>query len=163
MCKFIYSSTTVYKIARGSAFTTTLVKAESGTLWECARSSCLFSPPPRSSTLMCSILSRNHGPPLSDLTDDMLVDGAWKNLDFKSFNLSALGTALECGTLHPLLKVRRRVSNWLHKGACCSKPKFSPLFSYAVVTRSGRSTDKFSSRWALRRCLRSALWRGVCF
>ena len=35
----------------------------------------------------------------------MLADGSWKTLDFKPFNLSALGTTIDCGTLHPLLKV----------------------------------------------------------
>ncbi|XP_063912885.1 phenylalanine--tRNA ligase alpha subunit [Zophobas morio] len=42
----------------------------------------------------------------TDLTADMLVSGNWKNLSFKEYNFDALGTPLDCGYLHPLLKVR---------------------------------------------------------
>eukprot|EP01147_Barroeca_monosierra_P008326 gene8325-872_t len=42
----------------------------------------------------------------SDLTSDMIMDGSWKNIKFKQFNLKALGTPVDCGTLHPLMKVR---------------------------------------------------------
>lgn len=41
-----------------------------------------------------------------DLTEDMLLDGSWKTKEFKAFNLDALGLPVNCGTLHPLLKVR---------------------------------------------------------
>ncbi|XP_018318494.1 phenylalanine--tRNA ligase alpha subunit [Agrilus planipennis] len=42
----------------------------------------------------------------TDLTSDMLASGSWKTLKFKDYNLDALGAPLECGALHPLLKVR---------------------------------------------------------
>eukprot|EP00055_Hartaetosiga_balthica_P009059 m.35181 g.35181 ORF g.35181 m.35181 type:complete len:492 (+) comp6590_c0_seq1:45-1520(+) len=42
----------------------------------------------------------------TDLTPDMLANGSWKSKNFKQFNLDAMGTSLECGTLHPLLKIR---------------------------------------------------------
>ncbi|XP_076624115.1 phenylalanine--tRNA ligase alpha subunit isoform X1 [Colletes latitarsis] len=42
----------------------------------------------------------------TELTADLLVNGAWKNKKFKPYNFSALGSALEVGHLHPLLKVR---------------------------------------------------------
>ena len=40
------------------------------------------------------------------LTDDMLRTGEWKTLQFKPYNLNAAGSVLECGYLHPLMKVR---------------------------------------------------------
>ncbi|KAF5300100.1 hypothetical protein FQA39_LY11292 [Lamprigera yunnana] len=42
----------------------------------------------------------------TDLTSEMLTSGSWKTLKFKSYNLEALGSPLESGYLHPLLKVR---------------------------------------------------------
>ncbi|KAJ8967296.1 hypothetical protein NQ317_008845 [Molorchus minor] len=42
----------------------------------------------------------------TDLTSDMLISGTWQNLKFKEYNFNALGIPLECGYLHPLLKVR---------------------------------------------------------
>ncbi|XP_015599229.1 phenylalanine--tRNA ligase alpha subunit isoform X2 [Cephus cinctus] len=42
----------------------------------------------------------------ADLTADLLVNGAWKEKKFKPYNFDALGSALEVGHLHPLLKVR---------------------------------------------------------
>ncbi|KZC15056.1 PREDICTED: phenylalanine--tRNA ligase alpha subunit [Dufourea novaeangliae] len=42
----------------------------------------------------------------TELTADLLVNGAWKTKKFKPYNFSALGSALEIGHLHPLLKVR---------------------------------------------------------
>lgn len=42
----------------------------------------------------------------TDLTSDMLSSGSWKTLKFKDYNFDALGTPLESGYLHPLLKVR---------------------------------------------------------
>lgn len=42
----------------------------------------------------------------ADLTTEMLLNGSWKNLSFKAYNLDALGVPPEGGYLHPLLKVR---------------------------------------------------------
>ncbi|XP_003703578.2 phenylalanine--tRNA ligase alpha subunit isoform X1 [Megachile rotundata] len=42
----------------------------------------------------------------TELTADLLANGAWKDKKFKPYNFSALGAALEVGHLHPLLKVR---------------------------------------------------------
>lgn len=42
----------------------------------------------------------------TDVTTEMLNSGSWKNLKFKDYNFDALGAPLECGYLHPLLKVR---------------------------------------------------------
>ncbi|KAK9878486.1 hypothetical protein WA026_022382 [Henosepilachna vigintioctopunctata] len=42
----------------------------------------------------------------TDLTSDMIASGNWKTLKFKTYNLDALGSSLESGYLHPLLKVR---------------------------------------------------------
>ncbi|XP_053986445.1 phenylalanine--tRNA ligase alpha subunit isoform X2 [Hylaeus volcanicus] len=42
----------------------------------------------------------------TELTADLLVNGAWKKKKFKPYNFAALGSALEVGHLHPLLKVR---------------------------------------------------------
>ncbi|XP_056636780.1 phenylalanine--tRNA ligase alpha subunit [Diorhabda sublineata] len=42
----------------------------------------------------------------TDLTAEMINSGSWKNLKFKEYNFDALGAQLECGYLHPLLKVR---------------------------------------------------------
>ncbi|XP_058797726.1 phenylalanine--tRNA ligase alpha subunit [Phymastichus coffea] len=42
----------------------------------------------------------------ADLTAELLVNDAWKNKKFKPINLDALGTPLDVGHLHPLLKVR---------------------------------------------------------
>lgn len=44
--------------------------------------------------------------PEADLTADLLVNGAWKEKNFKHYNFDAMGSALEVGHLHPLLKVR---------------------------------------------------------
>lgn len=41
----------------------------------------------------------------TDLTTEMLTTGNWKTLKFKEYNLDALGASIECGFLHPLLKV----------------------------------------------------------
>lgn len=43
----------------------------------------------------------------TDLTSEMLLSGAWKNLTFKPYNFDALGVPPEHGTLHPLMKVRQ--------------------------------------------------------
>lgn len=43
----------------------------------------------------------------ADLTSDLLVNGTWKNKNFKPYNFDALGAALQVGHLHPLLKVRQ--------------------------------------------------------
>ncbi|XP_068984977.1 phenylalanine--tRNA ligase alpha subunit isoform X2 [Bombus flavifrons] len=42
----------------------------------------------------------------TELTADLLVNGAWKDKKFKPYNFEALGATLEVGHLHPLLKVR---------------------------------------------------------
>ncbi|KAK0093271.1 hypothetical protein PV326_013917 [Microctonus aethiopoides] len=44
--------------------------------------------------------------PEADLTADLLVNGAWKEKNFKHYNFDAMGSALDIGHLHPLLKVR---------------------------------------------------------
>lgn len=44
--------------------------------------------------------------PETDLTSEMISNGSWKQKSFKSYNFDALGTPLDCGHLHPLLKVR---------------------------------------------------------
>lgn len=41
-----------------------------------------------------------------DLTSDMIRSGEWKNVSFKPYNLNSLGTPLQPGYLHPLMKVR---------------------------------------------------------
>lgn len=43
----------------------------------------------------------------TDLTPEMIASGSWKEKKFKPYNLDALGAPLECGHLHPLLKVRK--------------------------------------------------------
>ncbi|MCO5601759.1 hypothetical protein L7F22_055884 [Adiantum nelumboides] len=47
--------------------------------------------------------------PATDLTRDLLQKGDWDKVEFKDYNFSALGQPLECGHLHPLLKVRAQV------------------------------------------------------
>ncbi|KAG7208281.1 hypothetical protein KM043_014524 [Ampulex compressa] len=42
----------------------------------------------------------------TELTVDLLANGAWKEKKFKPYNFEALGSALEIGHLHPLLKVK---------------------------------------------------------
>ncbi|XP_031832231.1 phenylalanine--tRNA ligase alpha subunit isoform X2 [Nomia melanderi] len=42
----------------------------------------------------------------TELTADLLVNGAWKTKKFKPYNFSAMGSTLDVGHLHPLLKVR---------------------------------------------------------
>ncbi|EEZ97297.1 phenylalanine--tRNA ligase alpha subunit [Tribolium castaneum] len=42
----------------------------------------------------------------TDLTSEMLLTGGWQQLKFKDYNFDALGAPLDCGYLHPLLKVR---------------------------------------------------------
>ncbi|XP_076231197.1 phenylalanine--tRNA ligase alpha subunit isoform X2 [Calliopsis andreniformis] len=42
----------------------------------------------------------------TELTADLLVNGAWQTKKFKPYNFSALGATLDVGHLHPLLKVR---------------------------------------------------------
>lgn len=42
----------------------------------------------------------------TDLTSNLLVNGAWKDKKFKPYNFDALGASLQIGHLHPLLKVR---------------------------------------------------------
>lgn len=40
------------------------------------------------------------------MTADLLVNNAWKDKKFKPYNFEALGSTLDVGHLHPLLKVR---------------------------------------------------------
>ncbi|CRL05863.1 CLUMA_CG019055, isoform A [Clunio marinus] len=47
----------------------------------------------------------------TDLTSDMLLSGAWKNLKFKDYNFDAMGAQPASGHLHPLLKVRSEVAD----------------------------------------------------
>ncbi|PSN45173.1 Phenylalanine--tRNA ligase alpha subunit [Blattella germanica] len=44
--------------------------------------------------------------PETELTQEMIASGAWKDRKFKPYNLDALGIPPERGHLHPLLKVR---------------------------------------------------------
>ncbi|KAI3659541.1 hypothetical protein MP638_005227 [Amoeboaphelidium occidentale] len=42
----------------------------------------------------------------TDLTQEVLASGAWKNEQFKSYNFNAMGLQPASGHLHPLMKVR---------------------------------------------------------
>ncbi|XP_012681262.1 phenylalanine--tRNA ligase alpha subunit isoform X2 [Clupea harengus] len=42
----------------------------------------------------------------TELTPEMIASGSWRQKSFKPYNFEALGVALDCGHLHPLLKVR---------------------------------------------------------
>ncbi|XP_063048250.1 phenylalanine--tRNA ligase alpha subunit isoform X2 [Engraulis encrasicolus] len=42
----------------------------------------------------------------TDLTPEMIASGSWKEKSFKPYNFEALGVTLDCGHLHPLMKVR---------------------------------------------------------
>ncbi|XP_076761725.1 phenylalanine--tRNA ligase alpha subunit isoform X2 [Xylocopa sonorina] len=44
--------------------------------------------------------------PETELTAELLMNGAWKDKKFKPYNFAALGATLEVGHLHPLMKVR---------------------------------------------------------
>jgi phenylalanyl-tRNA synthetase alpha chain len=41
-----------------------------------------------------------------ELTSEMITSGEWETQHFKRFNLDALGSELENGNLHPLMKTR---------------------------------------------------------
>ncbi|KYM79418.1 putative phenylalanyl-tRNA synthetase alpha chain [Atta colombica] len=64
--------------------------------------------------VMIKIMHLEKGPNFStkiekletDLTSNLLVNGAWKDKKFKPYNFDALGASLQIGHLHPLLKVR---------------------------------------------------------
>ncbi|XP_022256063.1 phenylalanine--tRNA ligase alpha subunit-like [Limulus polyphemus] len=45
----------------------------------------------------------------TDLTPEMIATGSWKEKKFKPYNFDALGVPLECGHLHPLMKVKTEV------------------------------------------------------
>lgn len=47
----------------------------------------------------------------TDLTADLLVNGAWETANFKPYNFAALGANQESGALHPLNKVRQEFRN----------------------------------------------------
>ncbi|TIC36197.1 hypothetical protein E3Q09_01500 [Wallemia mellicola] len=57
----------------------------------------------------------NYAPELitfeTDLTSDMLLDGSWKQKQFKKYNFDAAGILPQGGALHPLLKVREEFRN----------------------------------------------------
>lgn len=44
--------------------------------------------------------------PETELTQEMIASGSWKEKNFKPYNLDSLGIFPECGHLHTLLKVR---------------------------------------------------------
>ncbi|GFZ51629.1 Phenylalanyl-tRNA synthetase alpha subunit [Saitozyma sp. JCM 24511] len=45
----------------------------------------------------------------TDLTEEMIASGAWKDAAFKQYNFAAAGQPTEGGALHPLLKVREEM------------------------------------------------------
>ncbi|CAG5093490.1 Similar to alpha-PheRS: Phenylalanine--tRNA ligase alpha subunit (Drosophila melanogaster) [Cotesia congregata] len=47
----------------------------------------------------------------TELTSDLLINGAWKQKKFKKYNFDALGSSTDTGHLHPLLKVRAEFRN----------------------------------------------------
>ncbi|KAI0201710.1 phenylalanyl-tRNA synthetase alpha chain [Astrocystis sublimbata] len=47
----------------------------------------------------------------TDLTAEMLTNGAWKTATFKPYNFQALGADQQAGALHPLNKVRSEIRN----------------------------------------------------
>lgn len=47
----------------------------------------------------------------TDLTADLLVNGAWETANFKPYNFAALGANQDAGALHPLNKVRQEFRN----------------------------------------------------
>jgi phenylalanyl-tRNA synthetase alpha chain len=49
----------------------------------------------------------------ADITLEMITKGTWETTEFKEYNLTALGSALGGGHLHPLLKVRAEIRNIL--------------------------------------------------
>ena len=61
----------------------------------------------------------------TELTADLLANGAWKDKKFKPYNFNALGATLEVGHLHPLLKVRSEFRKiFLEMGYTGEKMKF---------------------------------------
>ncbi|XP_065184182.1 phenylalanine--tRNA ligase alpha subunit-like [Sycon ciliatum] len=42
----------------------------------------------------------------TELLPEMIASGSWKTASFKPYNFDAMGSSLDCGHLHPLLKVR---------------------------------------------------------
>eukprot|EP01098_Paradermamoeba_levis_P002053 TRINITY_DN1240_c0_g2_i2.p1 TRINITY_DN1240_c0_g2~~TRINITY_DN1240_c0_g2_i2.p1 ORF type:complete len:258 (+),score=99.44 TRINITY_DN1240_c0_g2_i2:91-774(+) len=51
--------------------------------------------------------------PEADLTAELLANDNWKNCQFKSYNLEALGKPTSGGYLHPLMKVRAEIKEIL--------------------------------------------------
>ena len=45
---------------------------------------------------------------VTDLTDEMIRKGTWKDASFKKYNFDSIGTSSYGGHLHPLLKVREQ-------------------------------------------------------
>ena len=44
---------------------------------------------------------------MADLSAEMIQKGTWKTLEFKPFNVNALGKEITAGNLHPLMKMRK--------------------------------------------------------
>lgn len=65
----------------------------------------------------------------TELTADLLVNGAWKDKKFKPYNFEALGAGLEVGHLHPLLKVRSEFRKIFIEMGCVESKRFSNIFS----------------------------------
>ena len=53
------------------------------------------------------------GPKATDLTDEMLRTGEWKQANFKPYNWDAQGAGLTFGTQHPLMKMKAEVHNFV--------------------------------------------------
>lgn len=47
----------------------------------------------------------------TDLTAELLANGAWETVNFKPYNFAALGANQDAGALHPLNKVRQEFRN----------------------------------------------------
>lgn len=49
----------------------------------------------------------------TDVTQEMIKNGNWATEEFKEINLNAKGPEVQCGALHPLMKVRHQFRNIL--------------------------------------------------
>ena len=57
--------------------------------------------------------------PATDMTAEMIQSGSWRTLQFKEYNLINNGTPIQCGSLHPLMKVREEFRKiFLEMGFC---------------------------------------------
>ncbi|KMV65888.1 phenylalanyl-tRNA synthetase subunit alpha [Encephalitozoon cuniculi EcunIII-L] len=43
---------------------------------------------------------------VTELTSEMVLDGSYRDLSFKHYNFNAEGNAPQCGSIHPLMKIR---------------------------------------------------------